>query len=390
MTDIRKNEQIRNYRDNRVWTMSLSQVCFAVLFFIFMVEKIYVVSQSAIVMYALNFIEWPFYLLSFVNALINAKYKLRECIFILLVCFVFGATYVASGYAELLKGALLVVAMSRSEFQKTIAIMYHVLIITAIITITLYLCRISDAGIRRRGAVTLGYINANDVGFVCMMLVVLTVARKEIIPLREKLALALVVGIGYAVSSSRSGCWLALVVLLFSNRGFYRRMKESKLVRLVVPILPCICFAISVITAVAYSSNRMIQLLNGLMSSRIWLNSYVISSNPIPLLGQRLVFDMSTSIYNPVTKLWSTYMTIDNAYIMLLMEMGVLSTVLYFVLYYALVKKLIKSRAFPLILILSILSLYGIAESSVINVYVCFPFLALLNKRVNGEEYNVL
>ena len=97
---------------------------------------------------------------------------------------------------------------------------------------------------------------------------------------------------------------------------------------------------------------------------------------------------MTNKIYNSISDKWTTYMTVDNVYVGMLLQMGLLSTLLVFGAYYCLIKKFSILDEYPSIIVLSLLCIYGLVETSILSVYVCFPFLVLLNRDIEIQKIN--
>ena len=113
-----------------------------------------------------------------------------------------------------------------------------------------------------------------------------------------------------------------------------------------------------------YTSNQIIQKLDELFTSRIWMNYFILTTKGISLMGSATEYHGLTKdlIYNPVTQTTSHYMTIDCAYIGLLVEFGLLATIVICIAYFCLAKKLFKYNAVNLIFVMSILYVYGLTS----------------------------
>ena len=369
-------------------TISLSLFFFGILYFIYCCKKTYLVVSTPFIFNILDFAEWPIYIFIFINAIIKSKYKVRYLMLIFCVSCIFLLGFASTGYAELLKALMIIVALKNVDYHKLFDVMYRILMFSIVLTVVLYLLGVSDAGVQRRGASSLGYSQANAVGYVLMTLTLLTIVRKDKIFSWNKILLVLANLLGFIIADSRSGFYLACIALLFSNKRIYTFMKRNWLVQHFLTIFPMILMLATLLTAVLYQDNAFVQGLDMLFSSRIWMNSYILINKGITLFGQPIEYHGLTTeaIYNPVTKSWSHYMTIDNSYMSLIVEFGLLATIVVGVTYFKLMKKLFKSNAISIAFAMTILSLYGMAESAVVNIYVAFPFLLLLNDRIKNME----
>ena len=192
---------IQKARKQRI---TLPIFCFLLLYAIYLSKRIYIINNSSTVLKMLDFMEWPIYGVIFVKTILNEKYKVRELLLIIGTCIIFFMNFCMTGYAELLKGTLLVVALRKTDHRELFKCMYYVLVISIAFTVLLYLLGLSDAGIQRRGATALGYTQANSVGFVLMMMTFLAIAKKSQITQRQTLVLFLLNVIGFILSNSRT------------------------------------------------------------------------------------------------------------------------------------------------------------------------------------------
>ena len=379
-----------SYKKEKSNVISLPIFCFVILYSIHLLRSIYIVNNNQITLNILNFIEWPIYVFMFVNAISKARYKLRELILIFFVCCVFMLCYISSGYAELLKAALLIVSMRNANYKELFDVMYRILIVSIGFAALLYLLNLSNAGIQRRDAIALGYSQANSVGFVLMYLTLLTIARKSKITIWNKLILFLINLLGFILSDSRSGFFLSCFALIFSDNKVYVLIKKKRVIQIVLTIMPIILTMATVLSALLYKKNALVQVLDTFFSSRISMNHYILANEGISLMGHPIKYQGigSEAIYNSVTKSWSYYMTVDNAYVSLLVGFGLLATIIVFFAYIKLMEKLFTYAAVNISFVMTILSIYGLTESSLISVYVAFPFILLLNERLKQSENN--
>ena len=213
-----------------------------------------------------------------------------------------------------------------------------------------------------------------------MMLTIYAFQKSPIQTKMTKIGLIVVSIIGFILSDSRTGCLIAVLVVLLSNMKVYTWIHRNKTVQLVLALFPCFCFAFSIGTAMTYTTSRISQVLNPLFTGRIWMNYYVLKTYGFSLFGQNVTLDLKGLIMDPVTHAWTSYMTVDCAYIGMIRTLGVVAAVLVCILYFFLVRKLVRNQAYATIIATSAILLYGITESSIISIYVFLPFLLLFNK----------
>ena len=366
-------------------SISVPTLCFCILFLLWCLKKTYLFN-SPIIIQVFDILEWPIYLIGFISGFFRARFRRRELVITAVVGAASMVTYFVTGTAELLKSVLLIVIMSKENYGKIINRTYYVYIFSIVLTILLYILGLSDAGVQRRGATSLGYNQANAVGFICMMLTIYAFQKSPIRTKKTKIGLIVVSIIGFIISDSRTGCLLAVLVLLFSNMKVYSWIHRHKTVQLILALFPCFCFAFSIGTAMTYTTNIISQLLDTLFTSRIWMNYYLLKTYGFSLFGQNISVGLTELIENPVTHAWTSYMTVDCAYIGIPISLGVVTAVLVCILYFFLVKKLVKNQAYATIIVTTAILLYGITESSIVSIYVFLPFMLLLNKHPDSWD----
>lgn len=372
-------------------TISLSIFCFGILYFIYYFRKTYLVADNPFILNTLDLVEWPIYVFMFLNAIIKAKYKIRDLVLIFGVGCIFLLGYASTGYAELLKAMMIIVVLKDVDYRELFDVMYRILVFSIALTVMLYLLGLSDAGVQRRDANALGYAQANSVGYVLMVLTLLTIVKKDEVSSWNKILLVLLNLAGFIIADSRTGFFLTCFALLFANNRIYVIIKRNWLIQTILTILPVILMIATIRTAVLYESNAFVQVLDVLFSARIAMNNYLLTHDGITLLGQPTEYHGYTAeaIYNPVTESWSHFMTIDSAYMDLIIEFGLLATVVIGITYFKLMRKLFKYDAVSIAFAMTIISLYGLTESAIISIYVAFPFLLLLNEKIKIRKTNV-
>ena len=130
----------------RTVNVSVPTLCFCILFLIWCLKKTYLFSGS-IATQVFDILEWPLYLLGFINGFLRARFRLREFLIIAVVGIAFMITFLVTGNAELLKSMLLVVIMSQENYGKIINNTYKMYVFSIVLTIALYILGLSDAGV---------------------------------------------------------------------------------------------------------------------------------------------------------------------------------------------------------------------------------------------------
>ena len=175
-----------------------------------------------------------------------------------------------------------------------------------------------------------------------------------------------IVGVAtYMYTTSRTGivCFLFefFLLFLFSRKGF----QKSKIVKFFVCYSPIIIFAVIVGVTVFYSYIPGIDYVNLLLQHRLVQCSKIVSLYPITLLGQHVT--ISTVI--------ETYLVMDNTYINLLVNYGLILSLLWILINIKTLKYLYKTSNYYGLVVVMAYSLYGITESFVIVSFLNASFL---------------
>lgn len=370
------------YKAERINKISIPVFCFVILYTMYLLKRIYVFGNNQWLVGVFDLLEWPVYIFVFLYENSKIKYRMKDIWVILGVGVVFFMAYCTTGYAELLKALLLIITLRRTNYKELFEVMYRILIVSVVFTVLLYLLGISDAGIMRREATAIGYSNPSTVGYVLMNIALLAIAARGGITVHQKIVLGIVNFVGFLLTDCRTGFILTLAALLLDNKRIYLFMKRFRPVCILLMSLPVILLSITVLTAKLYENNVLVQSLDPLFSGRISLNWYNLTMKGVTLLGQRVEYHgiIDEEIYNPITNTWAHYMTIDNSYVSLLVEFGILATIVVLIAYFMLIKKLYKYGMMNIVLIMSLLCLHGMMESSTFSIYVSFPFILLFNE----------
>src|SRR5699024_8385900 len=127
------------------------------------------------------------------------------------------------------------------------------------------------------------------------------------------------------------------------------------------------------ITIFAYISARFLEnsallhSLNLILSSRLFLNYYVLNQHGIKLFGQNVTLqDMSGRVYNNIQNLYNWSITCDCSYMVSLIVMGLIPTIIVLIGFVVLMKKAIKNRNYMVICIAVLLAIYSFTESQML------------------------
>lgn len=350
------------------------------LFFFYYFKKTAIISSSNDMVNMINHIEDCIYFICLIYMVLENKYKPRQILFIGIVGIAFFLIAAVSSYAELLKCLFLVTFAKNVSFEKICRIFAYVLIFLMVITMAMFILGISVSPVQRRNAIALGFNQANAVSVVLMMITFLILATQRISSIKVKLILFTMNLSGYFLSDGRAGFGLSVLGIILTNEKIYKIL-HKKIVRKSIPFTVLAYTALSLITAYLYPVSKFIQKINLIVTHRIDLNYRNLSLNKLKLLGQKIeLFTTDIEYYNPVTDTFSTYNTVDNAYVSGLIQMGIMAMIIVFVINILLTYKIYKKNHPQLLIIQLLILTYGLFESSIFSIYISFVFLYLITK----------
>ena len=365
--------------EKRNYQISLYGLCLSALVLLYCLKNIYIIAQSIFAITIINAIEWIFYGVLIVILVHRKTYKVKELFCFVIIGLLLLIVYVSSGYAALLKAFVIMISAKGVDFRKIVSIIKTTYIVAFILTVILFILGISDSGVQRRGYSALGFTNTNVCGGVILIICLLWMLSKEKISWRECFVIWTVGIAQIFIINNRSILLLLLIAPILAII-----LKRSKVVSILIYVFPLLCVALSLLTAYMYPNSSLIQNLDVLTSHRIYLNYYNIDINGIRLFGQHIQFHDSKNIFNSVTGQYSSFNTVDNSYVCLLIQMGGVSTFLYFLSHVLLVKKIFNEKNYTLLSAMIVLGVYGLFEASLLEVYINIPFIYLFSVSSSG------
>ena len=169
----------------------------------------------------------------------------------------------------------------------------------------------------------------------------------------------------YKLTYCRTGFYIIIIFLIFV---LFRKIFTKKLIKKIIPIMFVLLTVISILLAVFFG-NDVNNIMSKLLSKRpnFW-NYYVENGTLISLFGNNKVEGEF----------------LDNFYIYLLVQLGIIGYLIYFIIYYRSIKKM-KFNYKYLIIVMTFL-IYGLFEANVIIGSIQFLLAIQLKRIIEGEK----
>lgn len=315
------------------------------------------------------------------SAFFSKKYKIKEISLIALVLAVGLLVELTTGYGWVLFTVLIVVGVKDVDFDLICKGILYGVLVGVMVVVTLYFLGFSDSGMKRRGYFGLGFSHPNNFSEMILILMFawlyLNRHKKRIWLISIFIALC-----NYWVLGNRSvTILLGIYPVVLSMLTYLYKNQDSRFcrfMRIIIVMAFPLCQFFSIATAVLYTSIPALQSLSLILNSRIFEAYYNLNYFGYSLFGK--VTEFTEYTFDPTRNMYFQYNVLDNSYIGVLIEMGIIASVIWGVVHYFNARILDKDQEVELLAIYFLCSLYGLMESSFRIVMVDFTLLYLLSR----------
>lgn len=201
------------------------------------------------------------------------------------------------------------------------------------------------------------------------------------------ITLAISFAIYYFCDSRTSIITTILLFLLIVVHKYYNIFNINLIKKIFVNIFT-ILLIISYILGVTYNrNNKVYMLVDNLLSTRIKSANIFLNNYNVNLFGNELDFSEEAAKKNHVGKL-----ILDNAYIRILLNYGLIYTIAFGYMYILLMKKSLKDENMILFIILSIFAIRGLVENNAFalyaNIFLLYIYEIIYIRK--GENINLI
>lgn len=363
---------------------------------VFLWGIITIVTHSAIVHN--GFMYWVFNGLEVIMIIIAllcfcariTTYKMPVTSITMILIMIFGAylSFVKSGSDDLLITSLWIIAVIGLDFQKTVSFYFKGELIGFVsVLVCCYAGLITNKSfiaIREGGSVVryyMGFVHSNAFAGLAMQMTALYLYLnfKRIKSYHFLLLLFFNYWV-YTLAYSRTGFFLSLVLIIgvfvnkYAERLFFTRILEWT-IKNMARILLILGVGGSLLLAVNYEKLRSVSLLQSYDSllSRIRFISDALKNYELTLFGQAINF-VNSSTYSQVS---IKAAVIDNAYVYLLLQFGIVNAVVIIVGYISVIKYVCEKKDNILILCTVIFIVFGFNEKYFVELTYNFTLFLL-------------
>ncbi len=281
-------------------------------------------------------------------------------------------TYIATGETVFLIMLMTAMIFTSVDYKKAFRYLLNIRVLLLLVVIFASLVgilNINAISIVKGGTTSavvgygLGYNHPNQLGCtVCVLLLMYACYKNEKIKYRNIALIGVIELIAYIVTKNRTGAFisalLVIALLLYKNKVASKRFINilEKSGKWIMPL--CALLALGLPLMMASVSGRakvVLYAINGIIGSRFTHSARVFENYSVPLFGGVIDFDKLQTLYQ--------YSIVDNGYLRLIYNFGIVGFAVFMVLYFLTVRKLIRKKEYIYIIDIILMSLMGITEN---------------------------
>ena len=317
---------------------------------------------------------------SIANIIFFSDYTIKQLFLIAAILGVFYISFHTSHSHLLFRGFAIVFSAKRVNWEKFFLrnVCFYLFLLASV-----FLCYrfglLTGFAFTRSGSTRtdIGFSHPNVYGAYLMVLCIAwMVLRYDKLKIYDYLLFSIVAVYNWIGPNSRASTLIIVImILVLPAYKYLSKWIDCKGIRIFFSLSYPMAFIFSLICSVFYDENNHIfYLINSAFSGRIdFAHSFVNKYSPT-LFGQKLqLVSSAQSMINGKTPA-----ILDNAYIRIFLESGILSTILFLGIITLASYKLICNHQFNLLLGLCLFSIYGIIEYRISKLYYNFLLLTIV------------
>lgn len=301
--------------------------------------------------------------------LYNTKFTPKELILVTILGILGLIVYYSTKREGILLSIITIIGLKGIPYRKLFSMVFQIKLIIYVTLISLAFIGIIPNVKYQQWREGIGFVTRYGMGYEhpnllhtnLFLLVILYIYLKyEKLKLKNLICIMIINAVIYKFSYSRTGyysiCLIIIGTLLIKSRIC------SKLTNLLLRLALPGSIMFTILTAFLYGRVRMINQLDRLFTGRIYYSNHFLTQYPINLFGYDLSYDSHL---------------LDNGYVILLINYGVVVFFLYVVGYLFLIRRFAQKNMIKELFMISSFTLYGVAEGYISNIFLNFSLLFL-------------
>ncbi len=325
-------------------------------------------------------ISWLCVYCAVANILFFSDYSLKQLLYIAAVLGIFYISFSVSRSRHLLQGFILVFSAKRINWHRFIisnTCFYPFLLLSIFICNRIGL--ISSLNFPRGNLIRtdMGFSHPNVLGAYLMIICMSwMIVRYEKLIIYDYFVFAAIIAYIWIGPNSRSSALtLTLMVLALPFFKKQSHLFRQKIIHTFISLSYLLGFFASYICALLYNAeNSLLTFIDRMLSGRISLANIFLQNYPSTLFGQKLklVSSAQSSINGSPSAI------LDNAYIRMYLETGIIPTMVFLCIMTATIYYLISKEQYSLVLCLCLFAVYSLFEYRISKISVNFLLLTVV------------
>lgn len=350
---------------------SIYLVTYAGLIILSVIQTVSIVSNSGIALKILNYAQWILCTFDLL-IIVTSKCTIKQFFIIGIALTFLFIGYYESGMSVLFRGALLIIASRDILYNR----LYHVGMRTYAFMVSIIFilgfCNLIPSNYRR-GYSSYGFVHPNMLGlYILVILCYIIILYYKKIKLWNYIIFLLIAFANLMLTDSKNSSIIMViaVILLFILKTFGEKLLINKFFVLGLYLLMPILFVLSCYVAINFDINNEIYFqMNIQFSDRLSMAHTFINYYTPQLFGQEI-----------------TRIMVENSYIVLLWQDGIIPSLLFLFIYLRLINKAIQYYDYGALVCLICFAIYGLAEVKSFDIYCNVALLTLLTTRTTNSN----
>lgn len=288
------------------------------------------------------------------------------------------ACYLYTGMFDLLRATIILLALKDTSAKKTYRMLFRTFVLAIAVVFVLYLLGISYTGGTRRDTITFGFVTTNVASRMLQSAVFVWVLWKPNVPVKRRFTVCLLTAVLiWGTTGSRNSAIVLLVLPICLY--FVKKIMNSKHaggIQYLFFAAPFLFMGLTLLLSQMYGKYAWVQILNGLLSNRIFMNSVAIQHYGSSLIGQAANIKDFSGVFDPVVGKYTTFLTIDSFYVYVLSYYGILGTAITLLTMTAAMRRAWRQNNAAVVTVSLLVCVFGMAET--MTTVFCMPALIYL------------
>lgn len=360
--------------------ISVFAFCLVCLSFFQYMSDVVLIKENSLFTVSRTLMEIICYLL-LLCVIFKKEYSTNNLVIIIIITCILTYGMYRSTMSAYVFGWLLIVAGKGENYKCLIRKLYQTMLVVFLIAVFSYVVSINYQSLleQLKTGLTLGFAQKNQAG---LYLAYLYLMKKTWKKYSGKIYNDCLYAILVFIITKSKTAMIAILLFPLLQKIYKQTLVKGRiwiftLTKILVPMF----LVLNVYFAKFFLTSRFAQIVDTIMTNRVFLNWFLLQKSKMTLWGQNIQLSY-TGVYNPIRNVWNITTTVDNAYFLSIMVMGIVPTILFTLGYINVIKKAWKSKQVIILVIAVILALYGMSEVKTISIFFNFVYLYI---NTNGE-----